>query len=303
MLRACLPAGAVQDRHRNWHVTIGDSSLVWSCHSDTVHRDGGRQAVARTGQILHLPAGSRSNCLGADDTVGLWLCLQMIAAGVPGRYIIHYGEERGGIGSRALARDPAWANVWARTSAVIALDRAGTQDVITHQYGGRTASDAFAASVAAVLHAADARLTYRPDPTGVYTDSAEYADAVPECTNLSVGYHGQHGPSEWTDLTHALRLRDALCTADWGGLVIARAPGEDDWGASGGALADWPGEEDAITADDIRWASQYDWTDEDEQAAISALRDGRPMPPLRHADLDREYCYYCDNGGCVYCGR
>ena len=253
-----LPGASVDD-HRNIRVSVGDSRIVWSSHTDTVHRRSGRQRVeyhAGSGLAV-LPAKSTSNCLGADDTIGVWIMCEMVRAGVPGQYVFHYGEEAGGIGSRAYAR--AGGPV---ADLVVAFDRAGYGDVITHQWGGRTCSDGMAGQIAALLAGVDAKLRYAP-AHGVYTDSAEYADTVGECTNLSVGYRGQHTSAEVADLGFARRLRDAVCVADWGGLVPEREPGDsgyvsvlDGWGDE-----DWPaydrGCDDAGERDVCPWCDEY----------------------------------------------
>jgi len=240
-----LPGASVDD-HRNVRVDIGESRLLWSSHTDTVHRKSGRQRVeyhAGSGRAM-LPPRSTSNCLGADDTIGVWIMCEMIRAGVAGQYVFHYGEEAGGIGSRAYAK--AGGPV---CDVAIAFDRAGYGDVITHQWGGRTCSDGMAGQIAGVLKAADRRLRYAP-AHGVYTDTAEYADTVSECTNLSVGYQGQHTSHETADLDFARRLRDAVCRADWSSLVPEREPGDsgyvsvlDGWTDEG-----WP-------AFDNRWST------------------------------------------------
>src|ERR1035437_5086882 len=92
---ATLP-GATCDPFNNWHVVIGTSPILWSCHTDTVHTASGRQTVRIAADgVVGLSWRSRhtSSCLGADDTAGVWLCHQMILSGVPGHYIFHYGEE------------------------------------------------------------------------------------------------------------------------------------------------------------------------------------------------------------------
>lgn len=213
--RYILPVqGAELDMHGNIHVIrpMADgtpSRVLWSCHTDTVHKEQGQQTVAYNPAdgTISLAAGSTANCLGADDTVGVWLCLEMLRAGVPGHYVFHYGEERGGIGSRAVvAAEP---ERFAGIDFAIALDRQGTADVITEQAGGRCCSDVFAWSLAAVIGG-----DYKPCDTGIYTDTAEYTGIVPECTNLSVGYYCQHTAKEWIDVGHALALRQALCRFD-----------------------------------------------------------------------------------------
>jgi hypothetical protein len=297
-LREILPAGAERDRHLNYHITVGDSSLLWSCHTDTVHRLGGRQLVDSANGMAFLAHEERqSNCLGADDTIGVWLMLEMIAAGVEGRYIFHYGEERGGIGSTALTRDAHWQPLLRQYRACIALDRMHYGDVITHQGLGRCCSTVFAESLAAILNAGDAGFRYRPCAEGIYTDSAEYTDLIGECTNLSVGYFHQHSRSERADIDFAYRLRDVLIEADFSKLAIVRAPGEydpNDWG-------NWEGEsvypvKSVVSPDEIAWDRGVRWDDDPlspEAEDVDRLK--------RRLLLDKEYCYYCDNGGCIYC--
>lgn len=189
--------------------------VCFTAHYDTVHRTPGKQRVLVSGDIA---TAIQSECLGADCTTGVWLILGMIEQNIPGVYVIHYGEESGCIGSSALVKDePEWLQY---TKAVISFDRKGQESIITHQMGMRTASDAFAVSLSDAL---DMPLL-RPDPTGSYTDSNEYAAHVSECTNLSVGYLHQHTSKESQDIYFAYYLLDKLCNADWSKLVFERDP-------------------------------------------------------------------------------
>jgi hypothetical protein len=243
--------GAYVDEHKNIHVRVGESRTLWSSHTDTVHTRDGYQSVivderqiARLGKdettpvpvravapILVQQAGrklsrrerkrlrrasngvytlqSPRTCLGADDTVGVYLMREMILQAVPGYYVFHYGEERGGIGSSALARTHA-AYLSAHFDRAIALDRQGYNDIITHQFGMCTASEYFACALGDAMQALDSGLKYGP-AIGVYTDTAEYAECISECTNLSVGYAHQHSSSEVVDLRHVDRLLGVLC--------------------------------------------------------------------------------------------
>jgi len=169
--------------------------------------------------------------------VGVYLMREMILAGRPGAYVFHHGEERGGIGSALLARHEAqWL---ARFDMAIALDRQGTGDIVTHQFGMRTASDTFAESLASEIARHDPGLHYAPSP-GVYTDTAEYAEIIPECTNLSVGYKGQHTTCESVDARHVDRLLGALLSLDVSQCVIARDPQlyESEYGGRGLLVGD-----------------------------------------------------------------
>lgn len=299
-LREFLPAGAVMDTHRNYHITVGDSSMLWSCHTDSVHRMGGKQRVATVAGMAFLADEERqSNCLGADDAIGVWLMLEMIGAGVEGRYIFHYGEERGGIGSTALTRDAGWQATLRQYRACIAFDRMGYGDVITHQGFGRCCSAAFAESLSGILNAGDAGFVYRPCAEGIYTDSAEYTDLIGECTNLSVGYVHQHSRCETADIDFAYRLRDVLVEADFSGLAIVRAPGEYepyDWGGDWGVHGNYSSYPVKVKEEDIVWSRGYNWDDD------PLSPEAEDMDRLKkRLLLDKEYCYYCDNGGCLYC--
>ncbi len=234
---ATLP-DAWQDDNENWHVHVSDDPILWSCHTDTVHRKDGRQTVSydpRTGLVgLSRKSKRTASCLGADDTAGVWLAVQMIGRKVPGHYVFHFGEEVGGLGSGQLAAD--YADWLGSFHCAIALDRGGDHDVITHQAGRMTASVGFAESLACILNA-DSPFLYEPCDRGIYTDTAEYSDAIAECTNVSVGYAHAHSDRETLDCTHLLALLDRLCMVRIGDLAIVRTPGQDDRPI--GRLFDW----------------------------------------------------------------
>lgn len=205
------------DRHGNYVLEVGPSPAVaFMAHHDTVHSKAGYQPV--TVDEFGYARAEGGECLGADCATGVWLILGRIRAGVPGVYVVHADEEAGCRGAAALAGD---GSLWLRRiGAAISLDRYGERSIVTHQLGRRTASDAFAGSLAAVL----GMPVLKPDPDGVYADSNAYSHIVPECTNLSVGYYDQHGPKERQNLGFARRLREALIGADWGRLTIHRDP-------------------------------------------------------------------------------
>jgi hypothetical protein len=210
------PVFGKADKYGNYIKFVGQKpNICFTAHHDTVHKDGGRQKVIVRNDIVTVDPKSGSNCLGADCTSGIYLILEMIKAKVPGVYVVHAAEEIGCIGSRNLVHDePNWM---LDLNAVISFDRKGQESIITHQMGMRTCSDNFAVSLANILN-----LNLRPDDTGSYTDSNEYAGLVSECTNVSVGYLAQHTAKESQDLFFLDTLRDALVTADWSKLVFER---------------------------------------------------------------------------------
>lgn len=223
--------GMTADGYGNYHLTIGDKpKIMWSCHTDTVTRKVGRQNVKwYNGGILALHNPQNGQCLGADDGAGLWIMLELIKAGKEGHYVFHREEEIGGQGSLWLSRDGNWAKFLPSSiQATIAMDRCGTEDIITHQMYQRTASDAFAESLAAQLPTG-----MRADDSGVFTDTANYVDIIGECTNLAVGYERNHGPNEILDTIHLQKLRDALVVLDPEKLTYSRNPGEYEYAGGG----------------------------------------------------------------------
>lgn len=205
------------------------SRILWSSHTDTVHAKGGRQRITYGGGMLSLSPNADSSCLGADCTAGVWLMRQMILREVPGLYIFHAAEEVGGIGSHHIAIETP--ELLDGIDYAIALDRRGTTSVITHQ-GARCASDAFGRALADQLSTKGH--TFQLDSGGTFTDTANYTDIVPECTNLSVGYHNAHTANEYLDVPFLAHLLERLCQIDPVTLPVVRKAGDSDfpWGNS-----------------------------------------------------------------------
>ncbi len=282
------PLGCRADKYGNRILQVGRKpSILWSCHTDTVHKMPGIQRVAYGDGI----ATSDGDCLGADCTAGIWLMVNMIRAKVPGLYVFHRAEEIGCKGSRWIADNTP--HILDGIDAAIAFDRRGHSDIITHQVGMRTASDAFARSLATAL----APLKYRADDGGIFTDTDSYAGIVPECTNISVGYEGAHSKRESQDVDHLVRLLDVIVEADWTGLTIARDPSVEefsDWhrdpawkqdgkpfsvGASATPMEDYVRRYPHVVADflDAMGFSEGDINDWDVDRWADAVNDDDPL--------------------------
>ena len=218
--------GMQQDNFGNRWLDIGDKpTALWSCHIDTVASKGELQLLDFDTQkgIVALAKGKPGMSLGADDGAGVWIMLEMIRAKRPGRYVFHRGEELGCLGSIHIAK--YGRSLLGGIDLAVAFDRKGTGDIITWQSSGKTASDEFAWSMAAQLGKVKG-LAFQPDDTGVFTDTDTYAGDIAECSNLSVGYEGNHGPRETLDINHVRRLLDAMLQLDTSQLVIAREAGD-----------------------------------------------------------------------------
>jgi len=218
--RFIAPLGARKDSAGNWILSVGQNpTICWSSHTDSVHLESGMQKLAvaeHRGRRVIFATGS--DCLGADDAAGVFLMTEMIQKGIKGLYIFHYGEEAMGIGSRYIASHTPW--LFKGIKHCISLDRGGYSSVITHQMGERCCSDAFARSLANRLNAHGC--AFKLDRTGVFTDSANYMDIVPECTNISVGYYNQHTPNEYVDLYCVEHIRHALLNVNFSRLPCRR---------------------------------------------------------------------------------
>jgi hypothetical protein len=232
--RFIAPTGAQPDDFGNWILRIGTAPVMWSCHTDTVHWTEGRQNVTYDrDNVIRLHGASKEasknakapNCLGADDAAGAWLLLQLIEARVEGLYVFHRGEECGAHGSTYITtKTPELVE---GIKYAIAFDRRGTTSVITHQGGSRCCSDAFAESFIQSLGDFG---NFKPDPTGLFTDTALYTDLIPECTNISVGYQFEHGWKEHLQADFLVGLAKAMLANPMiGQWVVDREPGEDDF--------------------------------------------------------------------------
>lgn len=218
---------SIKDKHGEvmaYTYKVDDAPVLWSCHVDTVHGESGNVQVLFD-ELTMLAYTDGTTQLGADDGVGVWLLREMMNAGVPGTYVFHRGEEKGGIGSSFLAE--YHEEFLSKFNYAIAFDRKGDKSVITHQMQGRGCSDAFGLALAQALN--NHGLQLELDRTGVFTDTALYFGIIPECTNVSCGYQGEHTYAEAVDVEYVLNLRDALIKAFSGGidLPVERTPTTD----------------------------------------------------------------------------
>ena len=216
--------GMTIDEVGNRVITVGSLTkhpVMWSSHTDTVHRVAGTQKVLYGGGLLSLHEKSPSSCLGADCTVGVWLTINMIRRNVPGLYIFHAAEEVGGLGSDYIAKQVP--DLLDGIKYAIAFDRRGTTSIITHQ-GSRCCSDSFAHALADQLGG-----SYGLDTGGTFTDTANYTHLIPECTNISVGYYNAHQATEYLDVSFAAWLLERLCALDINALPVLRDTLDNDY--------------------------------------------------------------------------
>jgi len=190
---------------------------LFVAHVDTVHRaDGPNKFIKAHGKWF-----AKDAPLGADDGAGCAMLMHLLHTGVPGYYIFTQGEEVGGIGAKHIADNDQ--DLLRQFDRAIAFDRRSIDSVITHQGYGRCCSDEFAQALSDALNEDD-RLMYLPDNTGVYTDTAEFTQCIPECTNISVGYDHEHSDKESLDIYHFMALAQRIVGIAWDSLPTSRDP-------------------------------------------------------------------------------
>jgi hypothetical protein len=225
--RFIIPLTVEVDKYGNFYKRIGKSPVVWCSHLDTVHTEGGTQRLGYDMAEVGIAEKEKSSCLGADDTAGVWLMVQMIMAKTPGLYLFHRDEEGGRKGSEFIAK--FMPSQIKDAHFAIALDRKGTTSIITHQMSKRCCSSEFADSLAIELG-----MEFTKDDTGSYTDTASYTDIIGECTNLSVGYRNAHSSFERQDREFLFKLRDKLIKLDVAKLANVRKAGAVEYKTYGG---------------------------------------------------------------------
>lgn len=223
-----LPKGYNKDAHGNYFLKIGEEpTTMFTCHLDT--------ACNKMEKVKHVflhdnefVGTDGTTILGADDKAGMVIMLHMIENKVPGLYYFFLGEEVGCIGSKRTAKD-MWLKKDTKITKVVSFDRRGYKSVITHQFYGRCCSDEFALELSKQLNQ-EKFCEFEPDDTGICTDSIQFQDFIPECTNISVGYFNEHTGSEVQNLYFLQILAKAVLKVDWEKLPVRRDPSfEEDW--------------------------------------------------------------------------
>jgi len=213
--------GFTQDEHGNYFKIVGnDPTTMFTSHLDTASHKKEKTAFLlgrdrKTKDIWAYTDGS--TILGADDKSGVVVMMHMLKNNIPGIYYFFIGEERGAIGSSAVAYEFEGIPHLSKVNKCISFDRRDFFSVITSQLGRQCCSSAFGQAIADGLG-----LGMSLDPTGVFTDSASFIDLIPECTNISVGYFNEHTGQEKQNLTYLSRLCEAVIKVDWANLPVER---------------------------------------------------------------------------------
>lgn len=264
----------------NLHVDArgGASKTLFVAHVDTVHRQDGKNKIRKTKHMWY----AKGDVLGADDGAGVAMLMHMMCAGIKGYYIFTQGEEKGGVGAKYVHDN--YKDLLKQFDRAIAFDRRGIDSVITHQGWGRCCSDAFGEALCMQLGKANDNLMHLNDDTGVYTDTAEFVDYIPECTNISVGYDHEHSQQESLNLVYFEQLAHAVLLVDWEALPTERDPTQPDPIDRFSRYTDWGwGSQSYTTGKTVYKTTAYSY-DIEREALYDDLLDfryGHTEPLLR----------------------
>lgn len=235
-----LPSELQEDEFGNLFIQIGESDVMFTSHLDTATSALSPVTHTFDGDIIKTDGTS---ILGADDKAGVTIMIHMIANSIPGLYYFFLGEEVGCVGSKKL-RDKHTTQKIEGINKVISFDRRGTGSVITFQASSRCCSDKFGDALSAELNKHEATFTFKNDPTGIYTDSAQFTKIYSECTNISVGYQNEHTFDELQDIVHLDKLAQACLKVDWNTLPVERDPSKVEYSYYGGYGGGWDWDDD-----------------------------------------------------------
>jgi hypothetical protein len=210
-----------KDLYGNYYRRIGNSDTMFTSHLDTASKNmkkinlrefkkDGREYMTSDGKSI----------LGADDKAGVAIMVHMMEQGISGLYYFFIGEEVGAVGSTRLSRGFDTTPHMKGIQRCISFDRRGNTSVITEQVTGVCCSDEFASALCGQLNSTG--LSFRPDNTGIFTDSAMFVSNIRECTNISVGYMYEHTGREYQDITFLEELASAVLDVNWDSLPIVR---------------------------------------------------------------------------------
>lgn len=235
-----LPSELQEDEFGNLFIKIGESDVMFTAHLDTA-----TSALTKVNHVIdgNIIKTDGTSILGADDKAGVTIMLYMIEHNIPGLYYFFLGEEVGCVGSKKL-RDKLNTEKIEGINKVISFDRRGTTSVITYQASSRCCSDKFGEALAAELNKNNETFSYKTDPTGIYTDSAQFTKIYPECTNISVGYQSEHTFTENQDIEHLEKLAKACLKVDWNSLPVERDPSKVEYSYYGYGYGGWDWDDD-----------------------------------------------------------
>lgn len=215
-----LPDNIIEDDFGNYFISIGDSKTLFTCHLDSFCRKKEKVNHIIDGNIIKTDG---KTILGGDNKAGVVVLLYMIEHKIPGTYYFFIGEEplltNGLIGSNYLKKNTSFLKKFKRA---IAFDRKKTGSIITRQMAQECCSIEF--TNALINEFKNCGLIMKGDPNGYYTDTGNFIELIPECTNISVGVWNEHYKDEYVDISYVEQIAKAACKIKWEKLPSNRIP-------------------------------------------------------------------------------
>lgn len=220
-LEYILPTILEKDEFGNYFYHIGNSETIFTCHLDNYCKKKEKVNHVISGNIIKTDG---TTILGADNKAGVVTLLYMISKNKPGTYYFFLGEEpilSGGCwgSSKIVNNKPEFLKKYKRA---IAFDRKKTGSIITRQMAQQCCSDEFADDL--IDRFSKVGVSMQKDKTGYYTDTGNFIELIPECTNISIGVWNEHHTDEYVDISYVQKIAEAACKIDWEILPTIREP-------------------------------------------------------------------------------
>lgn len=218
-----LPSAIKKDKWGNYFISIGKSRTLFTCHLDTYCENKEKVNHIVDGNIIRTDG---TTILGGDNKAGMTVLLYMIEKNVPGTYYFFLSEEpistNGGLwgSSNLLYGNPNFLKQFDRA---VAFDRKHYGSIITRQMAQKCCSEEFADSLIDEFKKQGIQMDQ--DKNGYYTDTGNFIELIPECTNISVGVWYEHHAEEYVDIEYVEKIAKAACKIDWENLPIVREVG------------------------------------------------------------------------------
>lgn len=220
-LESILPSSLKKDESGNYFIKIGESDTLFTSHLDNYCEKKEKINHIIEGNIIKTDG---KTILGGDNKAGVVTLLYMISKNIPGTYYFFLGEEpilSGGCwGSTQLVNKNS--ELLKKFKRAIAFDRKMTGSIITRQMAQECCSDDFADAL--VEEFSKQGVSMQKDKTGYYTDTGNFIELIPECTNISIGVWNEHHTNEFVDITYTQKIAEAACRINWENLPTTREP-------------------------------------------------------------------------------
>ena len=220
-LRHLLPSFLKQDKWGNYYHKIGTRpTTLFTCHLDNYCETKEKVNHVIEGNLIKTDG---TTILGADNKAGVCVLLYLIEKNVPGLYYLFSGEEpiiSGGLwGSSQIFND---LSILSGIERAVAFDRKAYGSIITRHMAQYCCSNEFADALCSEFSSKG--LAMKKDETGYYTDTGNFIEFIPECTNISIGVFNEHHNTEYVDIDYVERVAKVASTIDWESLPTSRHP-------------------------------------------------------------------------------